>query len=272
MGQTLMHWPHWMQTESSILRQVGGRDDGVEPAAVLAEVVDALDLRADPHAAAAEDALLAVADDRVAGEVQGEPFPPALEVPRADAHRVGQVLQLAVAVALAGLAIHGVIVQQQLDDVAAGLADFGRVGLHLHPFPDLDAARGHVVAHVLDVHDADAAGAGQAQVGMVAEPGDADAQLLGRLHDRRALGDRDCVAVDGQGYSSSCIRIAPHRSRMGEQGDRRSTQRLRLRVAIRKRASTRPAVASFILHPSSFPYIPAPSPRRTGRPRNTCRT
>ena len=33
---------------------------------------------------------------------------------------------------------------------------------------------------------------------MVAEPGDADAQLLGRLHDRRALVDRDRHVVDGQ--------------------------------------------------------------------------
>ncbi len=71
----------------------------------------------------------------MAGNVDGESLPPALEVPRADAHRIGQVLQFAVAVALAGLAVHGVVVQQQFDDVAAGLADVGRVGLHLHALP-----------------------------------------------------------------------------------------------------------------------------------------
>ena len=132
-----MHWPHWMQTESSMLRQVGRADDGVEAAAVLAQVVDALDLGADAHAAAAEDALLGVADDRVAGVVDGELLALALEEPLAHAHRVGQVLQLAVAVALAGLAVLGVVVEQQFDDVAPGLADLGRVGLHLHAFPDL---------------------------------------------------------------------------------------------------------------------------------------
>ena len=52
--------------------QVGRADDGVEPAAVLAQVVDALDLGADPDAAAAEDALLGVADDRVAGVLDRE--------------------------------------------------------------------------------------------------------------------------------------------------------------------------------------------------------
>ena len=179
--------------------QVGRADDGVEPAAVLAEVVDALDFRADAHAPAAEHALFAVADHRVAGKFDGEPLAPALEVPRAHAHRIGQVLQFAVAVALAGLAVHVVVVQQQFDDVAAGLADFGRVGLHLHPFPDLRAARGHVVAHALHVDDAHAARAGQAQVGMVAEPRDADPQLLGRLHDRRARVDLERRVVDGQG-------------------------------------------------------------------------
>ena len=106
---------------------------------------------------------------------------------RAHAHRIGQILQFAMAVALAGLAIPIVIVQEQFDDVAAGLADLRRVGLHLHAFPDLDAARGHVVAHALHVHDAHAAGAGHAQVGMIAEPGDADAELLGRFHDRGPL-------------------------------------------------------------------------------------
>ena len=110
--------------------------------------------------------------------LDGETLPLALEVPPPHAHGVGQVLQFAVAVALAGLAVHGVIVQEQLDDVAAGLADLGRVGLHLHPFPDLDAARGHVEAHALHVHDAHPAGAGQAQIGMVAEPRDVDPQLL----------------------------------------------------------------------------------------------
>ena len=107
--------------------QVGRPDDRLEPAAVLAQVVDALDFRADPDAAAAEHAFFAVADHRMARHFDGEPLAPALEMPRPHAHRIGQVLQFAMAVALAGLAIHVVVVQQQFDDVAAGLADFGEL-------------------------------------------------------------------------------------------------------------------------------------------------
>ncbi len=178
--------------------QVGGGHDGVEAAALLAEVVDPLDLGAHPHAAPAEHAFLAVADDAMAGKVQGEPLPLALEVPRPHAQRVGQVLQLAVAVALAGLAVLGVVVQEQLDDVAAGLADVGGIGLHVHALPHLLAAGGHVEAHVLDLDHAHAAGAHEAQVAVVAEAGNADAQFLARLHDGRPLGDGHGSAVDGE--------------------------------------------------------------------------
>ena len=178
------------------VRPVGRGDDGLEAAALLAQVVDALDLAADADAAAAEHALLGVADHRVARQVDRHFLAAALEVPCPHAQRIGQVLQLAIAVALAGLAVLGVVVQQQFDDVAAGLADVGRVGLHLHALPHLLAAGGHVEAHPLDLDHAHAAGALQAQVGMVAEPRDADPQLLAGLHDGRAFVDRHGRAVD----------------------------------------------------------------------------
>ena len=114
------------------------------------------------------------------------------------AHRIGQVLQFAVAVALAGLAVLGVVVQQQFDDIAAGLADVGRVGLHLHALPNLLTARCHVKPHPLDLDHAHATGTLQAQVGMVAEPRDADPQLLAGLHDRRAVVNGHGRAVDRQ--------------------------------------------------------------------------
>ena len=128
----------------------------------------------------------------------GMPFPLALEMPLPHAQRVGEVLQFAVAVALAGLAVHRMVVEQQFDDIAAGLANGGRVRLHLHPFPDLRTARGHVKAHVLHIDDAHPARTGEAQVGMVAKPRDADPQRLRRLHDRRALGNRNGRIVDFQ--------------------------------------------------------------------------
>ena len=181
------------------LRPVGRSDDRVEAAALLAEVVDALDLAADADAAAAKHALLRVADQGVARQVDGHLLAAALEVPRPHAQRIGQVLQFAVAVAVAGLAVLGVVVQQQFDDVTAGLADVGRVGLDLHALPHQLAAGGHVEAHLLDLDHAHAAGALQAQVGVVAEPGDADPELLAGLHDGRAFGDRKGRAVDGEG-------------------------------------------------------------------------
>ena len=181
------------------LRGVGGGDVGLEAAALLAEVVNALDFAADADAAAAEHALLPVADDRMAGKVDRNFLPPALEVPCPHAHRIGQVLEFAVAVAVASLAILGVVVQQQFDDVAAGLADVGRVGLHLHAFPHLLTTGSHIKTHAFDVDDANSAGALQAEVGMVAEPGDADAQLLAGLHDGRAIGNLEGSGVDGEG-------------------------------------------------------------------------
>jgi hypothetical protein len=70
-------------------------------------------------------------------------------------------LQFAIAVAFAGLAIAGMVIEQQFNDIAACLADFGRVGLHLHPFPHLATACRHVKTHPLHIDDADAARAHQ---------------------------------------------------------------------------------------------------------------
>ena len=67
-------------------------------------------------------------------------------------------------VAVAGLAVLGVVVEQQFDDVAPGLPDLRRVGPDLHPLPDFLAAGGEEVVEALHLHHADAAGALQAEV------------------------------------------------------------------------------------------------------------
>ena len=179
---------------------MGRTDDGRETAPVLAQIVHALDFRAHPNAPAAQNAFFRVAHYRCAAQFDGKSLPFAREMPLADAERVGEVLQLAIAVSLANLAVHRMVVQEQFDDVAASLADGGRVRLHLHAFPHLRTARRHIKAHAFDVDDADAARAGQTQVGMVAKPGDVDAQLLRRLHDRRALRHLKRLVVDLQRY------------------------------------------------------------------------
>ena len=67
------------------------------------------------------------------------------------------------------------------------------------PSQTCGAARGQVVAHAFHVHHAHAARAGQAKIGMVAEPGDANPQLLGRRHNGCAGIDLDVNIVDFQG-------------------------------------------------------------------------
>ena len=78
--------------------------------------------------------------------------------------------------------------------------------LHLDRRGDRVAARRLQRPLPFDLDHADAAHAGQAQVLVVAERGDADAQLLGGLEDRRAQRHRDRVAVDRS--TSICLPIA----------------------------------------------------------------
>ena len=93
----------------------------------------------------------------------------------------GQRLQLAVVVAHAGAAVAVVAGQQQIEDVAAGAADLGRVGEHVDRRGDRVTAGGLQGPLPLDLDDADAAHARQAQVLVVAERGDADSQGRGRF-------------------------------------------------------------------------------------------
>ena len=123
--------------------------------------------------------------------VEREALALALEEPLAHAHRVGQVLQLAVAVALAGLAVLRVVVQQQLDDVAPGLAEL-RASWSGPPCPPTPGTRRRPCSSpcpsTSTMHTRQEPA--QAQVGVVAQPRDADAERVGGLHDRRASGHR----------------------------------------------------------------------------------
>ena len=181
------------------LFKMGRADDRIETAAVLAEVVYALDLGADANAPAAEDALLGVSDDRPAGGVRREFFSFSGEEAAADSHRIRQVLQFAVAVAFARLAVLRMVIEQEFDDIAAGTADFRRIRPDDHSVGDLYAARRHVKRNALHLDDADSAGAGKAQLGVVTQSRDIDPQLFGRFHDRRIGIDGDRRAVNSQG-------------------------------------------------------------------------
>ena len=90
----------------------------------------------------------------------------------------------------------------------AGLAHAAGVGADLHALGDRHRAGGGQVLRAFHLDDADAAGADGLQPLDVAQRGDADAGLAGRVQDRGALGNFDGDVVDGQldhGRSSTCL-------------------------------------------------------------------
>ena len=118
------------------------------------------------------------------------------ETEEIDAVFGGQGLKLAVVVPPAGVTFAVVVGQQQVEDVPPGLADRGGVALHADGRSNRIAARGLQRPLAFDLDHADAADAGQAEVFVIAEGGNTDAQLLGGLEDRRAQRHRDGMSVD----------------------------------------------------------------------------
>ena len=170
---------------------------------------DVLRLGADAHAAAALDALAVVAHqggrrgvDPLAGLLAGVGD-------LADAQLGGQGLQLAVLVAVAGLALAVVLGEQQFDDGPAGLADAAGVGEDLHALGGRHRAGGDEVPRPFDLDHADAAGADRLQALDVAERGDADARLLRGRQDRGAFGHFDGDVVDRERYHGR-FRVSGH--------------------------------------------------------------
>ena len=150
------------------------------------EHADLLQVDAGAHAAPAADALVHVAHDRVARGVDRRRLLGVAEAEEVDAVLLGQGLELAVAVALAGVAVAVVLGEQQVEHVAARQAHLRRVGVDLHLVGHREGAGRLQSALALDLDHADPADAGHVEVGVVAEGGDVDADVLGRLQDGRA--------------------------------------------------------------------------------------
>ncbi|KAG1440956.1 hypothetical protein G6F57_018857 [Rhizopus arrhizus] len=87
----------------------------------------------------------------------------------------------------------------QLHDAAAQVVQLGRFGVHHHAVFGRGGARGRIAAAAFDLHQAKPAGTERFQAVGGAQLGDVDAGLGGGAHQRRALGDADFLAVDGQG-------------------------------------------------------------------------
>ena len=154
----------------------GGADIGLGAAVGEAQDTDALDLRADADTVAAEDALVGIADDGGGGEVHLHLLAVVVETDIVDAVLVGQLLQGALAVLVAGGAVAAVGGQQQLDDELAVLAQALGVGVDDHAVPGLLGAGGEAAAAVV-LDGAQTAGAEDGELGLVAQGGDLDTGL-----------------------------------------------------------------------------------------------
>ena len=162
------------------------------------EHADLLQVDAGAHAAAAADALVHVAHHGVARQVGlGDRIVRMPEGELADAVLLGERLQLAVAVAHAAVALAVVLAEQQLEHVAARQPHLAAVRVDAHLVGDREGARRLQRALALDLDHADAAHAGDVEVGVVAQRRDADAGALGGLQDGGAEGHLGLVAVDG---------------------------------------------------------------------------
>ena len=115
---------------------MSGRDNRCETSPLLAEVANALHFGANTEAASAEDAFVRLADDN-ALMVAGQVLALAFEQPFSNPQLLRQYLQLAIAVAFAGLAVLAVVVQQEFNNISSSMPDFRRVGLNDHSFPNL---------------------------------------------------------------------------------------------------------------------------------------
>ena len=223
----------------AVLRADGGSLLGLHHA----EDAHALRL-ADVDAAAALDALVAVAHHDAGALVDGEIVLLRLERELADAELAGQRLQLAEAVALA-VAVEAVLAEPGIEILDAGAAgaravvavhlvlaehlgerrlaeleQLRAVGRDVHALRNLDGAGELFLLVALHLYDAELAGGVGTHALIGAERGDADLCSFCRLENGRPGGDGNGLAVDGQIH----IRhgIAPPQTASTRQGVKRT--------------------------------------------------
>ena len=163
-----------------------------------------VDLFHEPHASRAEDAAVAV-EHEGGTEVHVGLHALAVEHAARKAHpalvgteAVGEVLERTLAALVTDGAVERVIDEQELEDTRARVNDIRGLGVHHHALGDRRRARGLQLRHLLDLHDADAAGPVDSEARVVAVVGNPDAGLDGRLEDGPALFGRDGLPVDRQ--------------------------------------------------------------------------
>ena len=164
----------------------------------------AVDLAHESHTPRAQDAAVAVQHEgRTEIHVGLDAFavehsPREVHPARRRPEGIREVLKRALAALVAHRAVERVIDEQELEDAGARGRRFGVAGRDDHAVRADRRARGLQLRHLLDLHDADAAGPVDRQPGMKTVVGHRDAGFDGRLQHGLALGDRDLLAVDGQ--------------------------------------------------------------------------
>src|SRR5579884_1951506 len=109
------------------------------------------------------------------------------------------VLQRALASLVADRAVERMIDQQELDDRVLRVADTVGLGVDHHPVLDRRRTRGLELGDPLDLDQAHPARPDRvAELGLVAEVGDLDIALLGRVDEHHPVGRAYLAAIDRQ--------------------------------------------------------------------------
>ena len=197
MGHAWTHAPQ--ETHSEERKSVpAGRDPGVEAAPLDRQGERALDLRAGPHAARADDARGWVVGEvgvrlvALLGQVR-RPAEPVAHLGHSDVVRQG--LHLAAPAGTPG-AVGRVVGQVELHDTAPELLHLLGAGRHDHAVDARRRARGGCALDAVDLDEAHPARPERRERVGRAQRRDVDAGEPGRPQHRRAGGHQDLDAVD----------------------------------------------------------------------------
>ncbi len=198
-----------MSTELAVQSPVVGRGDlGFKSAVDKGIRTIADNLIAHPYAFAAQNATIHIAFDQGIDLVLGQIELLSLEAIGVHFVLICQILQVAFTAFIAYRAIKYMIDQQEFKDSPANLADFiGHGGYH-HAFGYRRGTGGDEASlHLLDLNQANSAGAIRKKLFGVAKYRNLDAGLFGGLIDRSLLANRNLFAVNRKIYHLNLVSI-----------------------------------------------------------------
>ena len=213
----------------------------------------ALDLEAGLDAALALDALGGIVKQHRGRFVRGlgDLLPDRGEraLGRVQAVAEGQVLDAAVAVALAGDAVVVVFGKQHVDQHPARLLELRVEGRDLHPLIDHDQAGGDHAGPAFYFDHAQPAVAGRGYFFVKTQAGNVEAVVPGHLEQVGSPGGLDLLAVDKQGYGFNHAFL--HFFQLSNHTCRKSNSRLSLTRCPGSAAIKRPSLSAVFCRRSS---------------------